>query len=103
MLLFFYLYVNIVENAQWNLNIAAIPTFDYLKAISLFVVFLGGAAYLLFSIIGLNMVLYKRSDPVFSIKGIDAFRFPGDRSFVLCGFHLADFFSGTLAVVNSDS
>lgn len=77
MFLFFFLYVNIVENAQWNLNIAAIPTFDYLKAISLFVVFLGGAAYLLFSIIGLNMVLYKRSDPVFfPLKVLILFAFP---------------------------
>jgi signal transduction histidine kinase len=64
MFLFYFLYLNIVENAQWNLNIASIPTFDYLKAISLLVVFLGGAAYLLFSIIGLNMVLYKRTDQV---------------------------------------
>ncbi|GEO21967.1 hypothetical protein CQA01_25010 [Cyclobacterium qasimii] len=59
MFLVFYLYLNIVENAQWNLNIGAIPSFDYLKIVSLFVVFLGGAAYLLFTIIGLNMVLFK--------------------------------------------
>lgn len=62
MFLFFYLYLNIVENAQWNLNIGAIPSFDYLKMVSLFVVFLGGAAYLLLTIIGLNMVLFKNAN-----------------------------------------
>lgn len=65
MFLVFYLYLNIVENAQWNLNIEAIPNFDYLKIISLFVIFLGGAAYLLFTIIGINMVLYKNEDNYF--------------------------------------
>lgn len=62
---FFFLYMNIVENAQWNLNIESIPNFNYHKAISLFVVFLGGAGYLLFSIIGLNMVLYKKDNDIF--------------------------------------
>ena len=62
MFLVFYLYINIVENAQWNLNIGAIPSFDYLKIVSLLVVFLGGAAYLLFTIIGLNMVLFKNTN-----------------------------------------
>lgn len=77
MFLFFFLYLNIVENAQWNLSIASIPTFNYLKGISLLVVFLGGAAYLLFSIIGLNMVLYKRTDQVFyPLKVVLAISFP---------------------------
>lgn len=65
MFLVFYLYLNIVENSQWNLNIEAIPNFDYLKIVSLFVIFLGGAAYLLFTIIGLNMVLFKNEDNYF--------------------------------------
>jgi signal transduction histidine kinase len=60
MALFFNLYSNIVNNSQWNLNIVALPAFDKYKAISLFVIFLAGASYLLFTIIGLNMVLYKR-------------------------------------------
>jgi len=77
MFLFFYLYMNIVENAQWKLNIGAIPSFDYLKAVSLVIVFLGGAAYLLFSIIGLNMVLYKSTDKlVYPLKVLVILVFP---------------------------
>lgn len=59
MVLFFGLFSNIVNNSQWNLNILVLPTFDHLKAISLFIIFLAGAGYLLFTIISLNMVLYK--------------------------------------------
>ncbi|MFC4870144.1 ATP-binding protein [Negadavirga shengliensis] len=59
---FFSLFSNIVQNAQWNLNIQSLPTFDYYKGLSLLIIFLGGAGYLLFSIIGLNMVLYKNQD-----------------------------------------
>lgn len=59
---FFGLFINIVQNAQWNLNIQTLPNFDYYKGLSLLIVFLGGAGYLLFSIIGLNMVLYKSQD-----------------------------------------
>src|SRR5690606_24078047 len=59
MAMFFSLFSNIVNNSQWNLNILDLPTFDHLKAISLVIIFLAGAGYLLFTIIGLNMVLYK--------------------------------------------
>ncbi|NHE58511.1 sensor histidine kinase [Cyclobacterium plantarum] len=77
MFLYFFLYLNIVENAQWNLNIETIPNFNYLKAISLFVVFLGGAGYLLFTLIGLNMVLYKKdSGRFYSLKVLLAFSLP---------------------------
>jgi two-component system, NtrC family, nitrogen regulation sensor histidine kinase NtrY len=62
MWLFFSLYINIVDNAQWSLNIESLPNFDLYKAISLIIIFLGGVGYLLFSIIGLNMVLYKNKD-----------------------------------------
>ncbi|MEX2568731.1 MAG: ATP-binding protein [Cyclobacteriaceae bacterium] len=75
--LFFGLFTNIVENAQWTLNIESIPDFDYFKAISLIVVFLGGAGYLLFSIIGLNMVLYKNpNNKTFPIKVLILFSAP---------------------------
>ena len=59
MVFFFNLFKNIVNNSQWSLNIQSLPEFDLFKAISLFIIFLSGAGYLLFTIIGLNMVLYK--------------------------------------------
>ncbi|SHM57637.1 His Kinase A (phospho-acceptor) domain-containing protein [Cyclobacterium lianum] len=77
MFLFFFLYMNIVENAQWNLNIESIPGFNYLRAISLFVVFLGGAGYLLFTIITLNMVLYKKEEDIlYPLKVLLLFSLP---------------------------
>ncbi|SNS55599.1 His Kinase A (phospho-acceptor) domain-containing protein [Belliella buryatensis] len=57
LVLFYSLYINILSNSQWDLNILSIPTFDYFKLISLFIVFFGGAMYLLFSILGINLVL----------------------------------------------
>src|SRR5690606_3842873 len=59
MVLYFSLFANIVNNSQWNLNILVLPTFDLFKGISLFIIFLAGALYLLFTIIGLNTVFYK--------------------------------------------
>ncbi|KEO74889.1 ATP-binding protein [Anditalea andensis] len=56
---FFRMFGNIVDNAQWELNILAVPAFTYFQGISLFVIFLAGAGYLLFTIISVNMVLYK--------------------------------------------
>src|SRR5690606_7220273 len=74
MILFFSLFSNIVKNSQWNLNILALPTFDHLKAISLVIIFLAGAGYVLFTIIGLNMVLYKNpSQKTFALKVLVAF------------------------------
>lgn len=61
MVVFFELFLDIVNNSQWNLNIQSLPTFTYFHAISLIIVFLGGAAYVVFSIIGLNLVLSKNS------------------------------------------
>ncbi|MFD2037085.1 ATP-binding protein [Belliella marina] len=55
--LFYGLYINILSNSQWDLNILSIPAFDYLKFISLLIVFFGGAMYMLFSILGVNLVL----------------------------------------------
>ncbi|MCC5935984.1 MAG: GHKL domain-containing protein [Lunatimonas sp.] len=57
--LFFGLYLNIVQNAQWNLNIQALPNFNVLKGIGLVIVFMGGMIYFLFTVISINMVLYK--------------------------------------------
>jgi two-component system, NtrC family, nitrogen regulation sensor histidine kinase NtrY len=59
MFLFFELFLNIVNNSQWNLNVQSLPTFTYFHAVSLFIVFLGGAGYVMFSIIALNLVLSK--------------------------------------------
>lgn len=55
--LFYNLYINILSNSQWDLNILSLPSFDYFKIISLLIVFFGGAMYLLFSILGINLVL----------------------------------------------
>ena len=61
MVLFFGLFLDIVNNSQWNINIESLPTFTYFHAVSLIIVFLGGAGYVMFSIIGLNFVLGKNS------------------------------------------
>jgi len=58
---FFHLFSNIVENAQWEINILTVPTFNYYQAISLFIIFLGGAAYLLFTLMAVNLVLYRNT------------------------------------------
>lgn len=55
--LFYGLYINILSNSQWDLNIFSLPTFDYFKGISLFIIFLGGVGYLLFSILGISLIL----------------------------------------------
>ncbi|WP_194777091.1 sensor histidine kinase [Pararhodonellum marinum] len=67
LLLFFNLYLNIVNNSQWDLNILAITGFDYLMLISMVIIFLGGAGYLLFTIVALNLVLYECPYPQRSI------------------------------------
>lgn len=59
LMLFVRLYLDIVQNSQWNLNIQALPNFNLLKGISLVVVFIGGMIYFLFTVISINMVLYK--------------------------------------------
>ncbi|WP_209330663.1 sensor histidine kinase [Lunatimonas salinarum] len=57
--LFFALYLDIVQNSQWNINIHSLPNFNMLTGISLVIIFIGGMIYFLFTIISLNMVLYK--------------------------------------------
>jgi len=59
LILFFRMFANIVDNAQWELNILSVPAFTYFQGISLFIIFLAGAGYLLFTLIAANMVLYK--------------------------------------------
>lgn len=77
MVLFFGLYHNIVNNSQWTLTILSIPTFDFFKAISLIIIFLAGAGYILFTIIGLNMVLYRnRSRKSYALKVLVIFFLP---------------------------
>jgi two-component system nitrogen regulation sensor histidine kinase NtrY len=75
--LFFSLFNNIVNNSQWNLNILALPNFDLLIAISLVITFLAGAGYMLFTIIGLNLVLYKNpSGKAYALKVLIVFFLP---------------------------
>src|SRR5690606_2226652 len=74
---FFGLFNNIVDNSQWNLNILALPDFDILIAISLIIIFLAGAGYILFTIIGLNLVLYKNpSGKAYALKVLILFFLP---------------------------
>lgn len=75
--LFFSLFNNIVNNSQWNLHILALPNFDLLIAISLIITFLAGAGYILFTIIGLNLVLYKNpSGKPYALKVLVIFFLP---------------------------
>lgn len=77
MVAFFNLYVNIVNNSQWDLNIGALPDFDSFKAISLLIIFLCGVAYLLLTLVGLHLILYKSSNTkAFSLKVLVAFFLP---------------------------
>lgn len=77
MVAFFGLFNNIVDNSQWNLNILALPDFDILIAISLIIIFLAGAGYILFTIIGLNLVLYKNpSGKAYALKVLIMFFLP---------------------------
>jgi two-component system nitrogen regulation sensor histidine kinase NtrY len=77
MAIFFSLFNNIVNNSQWNLNIQALPNFDIFIAISLIIIFLAGAGYVLFTIIGLNLVLYKNpSGKAYALKTLIAFFLP---------------------------
>ncbi len=75
--LFYNLYINILSNSQWDLNILSIPTFDYFKLISLLIVFFGGSMYLLFSILGVNLVLSgQRIEKIDALKILVYFAVP---------------------------
>jgi two-component system, NtrC family, nitrogen regulation sensor histidine kinase NtrY len=43
--LFYALYIDILSNSQWDLNILSLPSLDWFKVVSLSIVFLGGAGY----------------------------------------------------------
>jgi two-component system, NtrC family, nitrogen regulation sensor histidine kinase NtrY len=62
LVVFYGLYINILSNAQWELNILSLPSLDYFKIISLFIIFIGASGYILFSIIGLSLLLEDYPD-----------------------------------------
>ncbi|GGZ28176.1 hypothetical protein GCM10007049_21380 [Echinicola pacifica] len=75
--LFFRLFSNISNNSQWNLNILDIPSFDYFKVISILVLFFGGAGYLLFTLMSLNLVFYKaRAKKAYALRVLMAISVP---------------------------
>ena len=77
LVVFYGLYINILSNSQWELNILSLPSLDYLKMISLFIIFLGAAGYTLFSIMGLSLVLDdKKEDKVYALKVLLLFSLP---------------------------
>lgn len=57
LVLFYSLYVNILTNSQWDLNILSLPTFDLFKGLSLLIIFFGASIYLLFNLFGLKVIL----------------------------------------------
>lgn len=74
---FYALYINILSNSQWDLNILSIPSFDYFKGISLLLVFFGSSGYLLFSIIALSLVLeYRTYSKVYALQVLLIFSTP---------------------------
>jgi len=77
LILFFLLFTNISSNSQWNLSILDIPTFDYLKAISILILFLGGAAYLFFTLMSINLVFFQsKSRKAYALRVLLIFSIP---------------------------
>lgn len=56
---FYGLYIDILSNSQWDLNILNLPTLDKYMVISLAIVYLGGAGYFLFSVLVLGLFFHK--------------------------------------------
>lgn len=54
---YYFLYVNILTNSQWELNILSLPSFDIFKGLTLLLVFFGASTYLLFNLFGLKILL----------------------------------------------
>jgi two-component system nitrogen regulation sensor histidine kinase NtrY len=74
---FYGLYINILSNSQWELNILSLPSLDYFKMISLIIIFLGAGGYILFSIMGLSLVLGdSKEDKVYALKVLVLFSLP---------------------------
>jgi two-component system, NtrC family, nitrogen regulation sensor histidine kinase NtrY len=61
LLVFYGLYIDILSNSQWDLNILSLPTLDWFKFISLLVVFIGGAGYFMFTVLILSLIFYDNS------------------------------------------
>lgn len=61
LLVFYSLYIDILSNSQWDLNVLSLPTLDWFKFISLLVVFIGGAGYFMFTVLILNLIFYDNS------------------------------------------
>jgi two-component system, NtrC family, nitrogen regulation sensor histidine kinase NtrY len=59
LLLFYGLYIDILSNSQWDLNILSLPSLDWFKVVSLSIVFLGGAAYFMFTVLLMELVFYQ--------------------------------------------
>jgi two-component system nitrogen regulation sensor histidine kinase NtrY len=59
LVLFYALYIDILSNSQWDLNILSLPSLDWFKIVSLSIVFLGGAGYFLFTVLALELVFYN--------------------------------------------
>jgi two-component system, NtrC family, nitrogen regulation sensor histidine kinase NtrY len=74
---FYWLYIDILSNAQWELNILSLPSFNFFMGISLLIVFLGGALYLLFSIMALSRIMGQDiKDRTFALKVLLYFSIP---------------------------
>jgi signal transduction histidine kinase len=74
---FYGLYIDILSNSQWELNILSLPSLDYLKGISLLIIFFGAAAYVLFSILGLSLVLsHGMEEKTYALKVLVIFASP---------------------------
>ncbi|WP_373494835.1 ATP-binding protein [Aquiflexum sp.] len=63
LMVFYGLYIDILSNSQWDLNILSLPSLDWFKFISLLVVFIGGAGYFMFTVLILNLIFYDNSVP----------------------------------------
>lgn len=70
---FYGLYIDILSNSQWDLNILNLPTLDKYMIISLAIVYLGGAAYFLFSVLIIGLFFFKnpfkRSHAIYILLG----------------------------------
>ncbi|MFD2202194.1 ATP-binding protein [Shivajiella indica] len=77
LVIFYGLYINILSNSQWELNILSLPSLDYFKVISLFIIFIGASGYILFSILGLSLLLEENpEEKAYALKILVIFSTP---------------------------
>lgn len=77
LVIFYGLYINILSNSQWELNILSLPSLNYLKIISLLIIFIGAASYILFSILGLSLLLGNiKEDKLYALKVLLIYSIP---------------------------